>query len=354
MAFISANNVAIRGIAACVPKNVEENLYLKFYKTKEEAQQVIDATGIERRHVSPKEITASDLCLTAAEKLIEELGWEKESIDLLAFATQCPDYINQPNSFGIHEQLGLPESTMCLDFYHGCPAWVVSLSSISSMMQSGFIKRAIFLDGDTASKEQDPTSREEKPLFGDAGTATAIEYDTNASPLLFNIGTKSEDGMAIARRIGGFREPYTLESYKKELERKAGLLQKGESETKMDSMDVFSFAITKVPKSIKKLCSEFDINSEDVDYLLLHQANKLIVENIAKRMKVEMNKVPLSLKNFGNTTSASIPLTIVSECADSMRNSRVRSLACGFGTGLAWGALYFETENLICPPIIEL
>lgn len=127
MAFLKVENVAIKGIAACVPPKVEENRKLPFYASEEEAEQVMQAIGIERRHIVTPDIAVSDLCLQAAEKLIAELGWEKDSIDLLALVTQNPDYLNHPTSFVVHEQLGLPENTMCMDFYHGCPGWVVAL-----------------------------------------------------------------------------------------------------------------------------------------------------------------------------------------------------------------------------------
>ena len=116
-------------------------------------------------------------------------------------------------------------------------------------------------------------------------------------------------------------------------------------------MDVFSFAITKVPKAIKKLCTEFDINIDDVDSIVMHQANKVILENIAKRLKVSMDKVPLSLHDYGNTTSASIPLTFVSERSKELKELQ-KNIVCGFGTGLAWGVAYFETKNLVCPEIV--
>lgn len=352
MAFLKIENVAIRGISACVPQKVEENKDLPFYGPGE-AEQVIEAIGIERRHVSTPDIAVSDLCFKAAEKLIADLGWEKESIDLIGLATQNPDYINHPTSFVVHERLGLPESTMCIDFFHGCPAWVVSLSGVMAMMSTGSIKRAILLDGDTVSKMQRKLDRESRPLFGDAGTATALEYCEFAPSVLFNVGTKSEDGIAIASPLGGFRHPHTLETLKRRLDQLEGLYLDNENTKHMDSMDVFSFAITKVPKAMKKLCSEFEINVEDIDMLILHQANKMIDEAIAKRMKISMEKVPLSLKNYGNTTSASIPLTMVSESADAYKNGKKRTLVCGFGTGLAWGAAYFETENLVIPEVIN-
>ena len=352
MAFLKIENVAIRGISACVPPKVEENKDLPFYGPGE-AEQVMEATGIERRHVSTPDIAVSDLCFKAAEKLIEDLGWEKESIDLIGLATQNPDYLNHPTTFVVHERLGLPESTMCIDFFHGCPAWVVSMSSVMSMMSTGRIKRAILMDGDTVSKNQKALDRESRPLFGDAGTATALEYCEGAPSTLFNIGTKSEDGMAIANTLGGYKNPYTVESLQHRLDMLHGVIPPDPNLSHMDSMDVFSFAITKVPKAIKKLCSEFELNLEDVDLLVLHQANKMIDEAIAKRLKMPMEKVPLSLKNYGNTTSASVPLTMVSECADAYKNGKERTVVCGFGTGLAWGAAYFETDKLVVPEVIE-
>lgn len=354
MAFLKIDNVAIRGISACVPQKVEENKDLPFYAPGE-AELVIEATGIERRHIATDGVTASDLCYQAADELLSQLGWECDSIDLLAFVTQCPDYINLPNSFVVHDRLGLREDTMCVDYYHGCPGWVVGLSSVASMVSTGgAIKRAILLDGDTCSKMQYANDREEKPLFGDAGTATAIEFSADASPILFNVGTKSEDAKALTRLNGGFRNPYTIETLKHELDMRNGLNSDFASSGKMDGMDVFSFAITKAPKSVKKLCAEYDINLEDIDNLILHQANKLIVESIAKRMKIGMEKVPLSLRDYGNTTSVSVPLTMTVARREQLSCGKQRNLACAFGTGLAWGAVYFETENIVVPEVIEL
>lgn len=353
MAFLKIENVSIRGLSGCVPKNIEKNKDLPFYAPGE-AERVIEKIGIEQRHIASAEITVADLCYEAISKLIEDLGWERESIDLLALCTQHPDYLNHPTSFLVHEKLGLPQSTMCLDFYHGCPGWVVSLSSVCNLVGSGFIKRAILLDGDTNSKTITSNNREERPLFGDAGTATALEFDPCAKPMFFNIGTKSDEGKALINPYGGFRNPYTLDSLKYDLDRRNGTLPKEKWTTKMESMDIFSFAITRVPQTIKKLCSEFEIDFYDVDKLILHQANKLILESIAKRMKVSMTKVPLSLLNYGNTTSASIPLTIVTECQKEVTTGAQKNLVCGFGTGLSWGAAYFETEKIICPDIIEV
>ncbi|MGN0836987.1 MAG: 3-oxoacyl-ACP synthase III family protein [Akkermansia sp.] len=353
MAFFSVNRVAIRGISACVPKEVEENSSLPFYAPGE-AEQVIAATGIERRHIAPPGSTASDLCCKAAQTLLDQLGWEKDSVDLLAFCTQTPDYINHPDSFVVHETLGLPESTVCLDYYHGCPGWVTSLSSVASMVQSGQIKRALLLDGDAVSKRIGKDNRESRPLFGDAGIATALEYDEKAAPMHFHIGSLSKEGRAIASPLGGARSPHTMQSYQRFLDILDGKIPFEQYTSKMDSMDVFAFAITKIPKALKKLCAHFGINPDSADRLVLHQANKLIVEHIAKRMRIPMERVPLSLRNYGNTTSASVPMALVSECAEALASGKQRLLLCAFGTGLAYAAAYLETDHILCPPIDEL
>lgn len=353
MAFLKIENVSIKGLSACVPSSVEENRDLPFFSTPEEAEKVIAATGIERRHVCPDGITTSDLCFKAAEKLLEELGWEKETLDLIAYCTQDPDYLNHPTSFVIHDKLGLPNSCMCIDFYHGCPGWVNSLSSVSSMISTSGLKRAILLVGDMCSHDAGKANREERPLFGDSGTATALEYDENAKPILFNIITKSADGMALARKNGGWRAPFTLETLKADIDRREGLIPASETTDKMDGMDVFSFAITTVPKTLKQMCSNFEISLDNVDKLVLHQANEMMLRTIAKRMKVEMERVPLSLKEYGNTTGASVPLTIVSQNSE-YQDKDLKSLCCGFGTGLACACVYFETNHIVCPSIIEL
>lgn len=350
MAFLKVDSVAIRGISACVPPGVEENKDISFYAPGE-VEQVIASTGIERRHLAGVDICVSDLCTAAAEKLLECIGWERDSVNALVLCTQNPDYHNQPTSFLVHERLGLPDSTMCLDFFHGCPGWVTSLGGASSLISDKGLKRVLLLVGDTVSKDQNMGSRETRPLFGDCCTVTALEYCEGAPAMYFNYGTFSDGGKALILTQGGYRNPYNHETLEIELQRRAGTLPQGEGDD-MDGMDVFSFAITKVPKILKKLCAEFDLNLENVDHLVLHQANKLIVDAIAKRMKMPADKVPLGLRDYGNTTSASIPLTIVSECGKEYSSGHQRSLICGFGTGLSVAAGYIETDRIVCPEVI--
>lgn len=353
MAFLSIPNVAIKGMSACVPSFIEENKDVSFY-TPEEAEKVIETTGVERKHVVNNGITASDLCLRATERLLDELGWERDTVDLICNVTQTSDYINHPNVFVLHDKLGLKNDCMSLDIYHGCPGWVVGLSTVASLMSHGSIKRALLLDGDNITSIQYEQDREGRPLFGDCGTATALEYDDSVSPMYFQTGTNSKDGEALIRKKGGFRQPYTMDEYRLEMGMRSGELSTEGVEDLMDGMSVFSFGISMPPKSIKQLCEHYGISLDNVDKLVLHQANKFMVQKIAKKLKVESDRVPFSLRDYGNTTSASIPLTIVSQCAHEYAERPLKTMACGFGTGLSWASVYFETSGMICPEVVEI
>ena len=351
MAFLTIPNVRIKGISACVPPKVEENIDIPFYST-EEAQKVIDATGVERKRIVSDGIIASDLCLKACEKLLEDLGWERDTIDALCYVTQTPDYLSQPTGFTIHDRMDLPAHCMVLDLYHGCPGWVVGLSALSALVSHGSIKRAILLDGDNVTLGRYALDHESFPLFGDCGTATALEFDETAPALHFDHGTNSKDGGALIHKNGGSRNPFTRESLDFELKLRAGELTTEGVEDVMDGMSVFSFGISAPPKSIKRLCEQFQLNLEEIDKIVLHQANLFMLQKIIKKLKVDPAKVPMSLKDYGNTTSASIPLTIVSQCQADYTSKPQKTVACGFGTGLAWASVHFETDRLVIPDVI--
>ena len=352
MAFFTIPNVAIKGISACVPPKVEENRDIPFYSP-EEAQKVIETTGVERKHLVDANTTAADLCQKACEVLLSKLGWEAESIDAICYVTQTPDYTNHPTGFVIHDRMNLKADCMVFDLYEGCPGWVVGLNTLSSLISHGSIKRAILLDGDNVTKGRYLKDREFIPLFGDCGTATALEYDQEAPTICFHHGTNSKDGEALIVKRGGARLPHTLDSFSELMKLRSGELSPEDvSADVMDGMSVFSFGISAPPKSVKKLCEYCGISLDEVDKLVLHQANLFMLQKIAKKLKIDMAKVPNSLKDFGNTTSASIPLTIASQCKDEYSTKKMKSVVCAFGTGLAWASAYFETDRMVVPDII--
>lgn len=346
MANLKINNVRISGMSTCVPKNVVFNTTAHSADgVAYEAEDFIKTTGVRERR-NDKSIITSDLCLVAAEQLIADMQWNKNEIEALIFVSQTGDYILPATACILQDRLGLSKDCYAQDLGLGCSGWVYGLCTIASLMQSGNIKKALLLVGDTGLFSPD-----DDLLFGSAGTATALEYDQNAAPMYFNMGTDGSGFDAIIIPHGGAKHPFDIQSLEIiEIDgHKYNSLQ-----SQMKGMDVFSFGITTAPKSIKKLSSFSGIEYTDIDYLVLHQANKKMNDMIVKKLKLPMEKAPLSLDEFGNTSCASIPVTLVTRLAKSLRQDHNRIIACGFGVGLSWGSVFFETNSVIVSNLIEI
>ncbi len=345
MAFLEIPNARISGVAAAVPREVEENVTYPLFQ-EGEAEKFIASTGVCRRHVSQKYLS-SDLCYAAAQQLLCDLGWEANTIDGLVFVTQGQDYILPATSCILQQRLGLSEECATLDVSLGCSGWVYGLSVAAGWLQAGS-KRVLLLCGDTSHA----TSREDKsawPLFGEAGTATAVEFDENASSLKFHLATDGSGYDAIIIPDGGFRNPFSADSLIPQ-EISPGITR-APINTVLDGMNVFAFGISKPPQSVKKLCERFSLSLEEVDYALFHQANKFLNEKIRKKLKLPEEKVPYCLDEFGNTSSASIPLLMVTRLREQLKTRPCYCLGGGFGVGLSWGTVAFHTD---CPMISEL
>jgi 3-oxoacyl-[acyl-carrier-protein] synthase-3 len=350
MAFFTIKNVAVKGIAASVPAHKEDQNDLPFFSN-EERQKLVASTGIESRRVSTREICTSDLCLKAAQLLIKDLNWEKDEIDALIFVTQTPDYILPATSCLLQHRLGLKQDCYTLDISLGCSGWIYGLSTIGSLLSSSGLKKGLLLVGDTPSKICSKEDKSTYPLFGDAGTATAVESAPN-SDLKFHVSSNGEGSNAIIVPDGAYRNMVNQDSliYQKIEEN----ITRNKLQVILDGMDVFSFGTSEAPKSVDGLISNFDLDKETIDYFVFHQANMFMNEKIRKKLKIPVEKVPYSLSRFGNTSSATIPLTMVSEIEKELAGSKKKIIACGFGVGLSWGSVYFETDKIVVSPLIEL
>lgn len=349
MAFLHIKNVAIKGVAACVPESIEENTAITNIAASD-VEKLIKTTGVERRRIVKAGTCTSDLCFKAAEKLIEELGWDKKDIDGLIFVTQTPDYILPATSCILQNQLGLSTDCFTLDISLGCSGFVYGLSTLGSYMQSGSIKKALLLAGDTSSMTSSKNDKSTYPLFGDAGTATALEFVEGDEGIKFHLGTDGSGYQAIIINDGGYRNRFNEASLTENFITEG--ISRNNLELTLDGMDVFSFGISKAPETVNALINKFEIDKEQVNHFYFHQANLMMNERIRKKLQLPEDKVPLSLKNFGNTSSATIPLTMVTETAESLRNGENEIIACGFGVGLSWASLICKTNQLVVPDLI--
>lgn len=351
MAFLKITNIKVKGLSVTVPKLVKEIKDLPFFAPGE-AEKVIALTGIERTRYVPEGMTCSDLCYEAAEKLIDDLGWERSEIGCLIYVSLSRDYVTPPTSILLQERLGLPKTCLCLDIPLACAGYVYGLASIATFMSMGQIKKGLLLVGETTSVQISPLDKGLWPLQGDSGSATAIEFDESASPIYFNSGVDGSHGNAIIMPVGGTRRPFKEGDLEmKEME--DGSSRRG-VDAIMDGMGVFTFAISEPPKTIKAMMEHYNLDIKSIDYLLLHQANQYIDDKICKKLKVPKEKVPYCLQDFGNTSSGSIPLSMIVKLADKLPHENAKVVMSGFGSGLAWGAAYLELDYIKCLPLIEV
>ena len=349
MAFLEFKNVRIAGISAGIPKFVASNLHPSEndgISTDYSPEAFVEATGVRERHASDV-LTTSDLCFAAAERLIEDLQWDKKEIEAIVFVSQTADYFLPATACILQDRLGLSKECYAEDVALGCSGWVYGLSNVASLVATGSIKKALLLAGDA--KKRSKMKRD--PLFGDAGTATAIEYIEGAKGFQFHLGTDGSGFDAIIAPDGGSRNQVSPESF--ELKEYEGKMMHN-LQTHMKGMDVFSFGITTAPKSVKKLGEHFGFNYLDADYVIFHQANMKMNNQIVKKLKLDHEKVPSCMYQFGNTSSASIPLTIVSQLKGKFENKPTKFICCGFGVGLSWGTVAIETNGIIIPFIAEV
>lgn len=353
MARWNIQNVRLAGVSACVPKNIVKTADIDLFTT-EEADTFDKTVGIKERRIAPDDICASDLCQSAAEKLLGELGWEKESIDVLIFESVTGDYKTPPTSCLLQDRLGLSEDCFCLDIPMGCCGCMYAINVASGLLTTGNAKRALLLVGDTALRMGSMKDKSRVPLFGDAGTAMALEYTHGAEPIIIDFHTQGSGFDALCTPHGGFRNPITPESF--EYEDFGHGIVRAPMHTLIDGMKVFTFAISKPPKSMKTLIDELEIDVEnDIDYFLIHQANKLIVDRIVKKMKFPVEKVPYNLEEFGNLGGASIPSLMVTRLRDKVSSSENTRLLCSsFGLGLSWGTMLLNVKDVVVPELIEM
>lgn len=348
MAKITFHGVGIKALSACVPPEVIYNKDLGYLIPEEEIEKTINNIGIIERRIAAPDVMASDLCYKAAQQLMADNDIAPESIDVLLFMSQTPDYRIPATSCLLQHRLGLPRETMCFDISLGCSGYLFALSTAFAYASMEGINRVLLLDGETFSKIVNRRDKVDWPLYGDAGTATLIEKgDYGDSTFMLYTDGSGEDTLKI---YAGMRNPITPESCV-EREQEDGNIR-SDLEVYMDGMDVFNFAISKVPKSIKQLLKETEKSVDDVDYLIFHQANRFMMDFFVKKLKMDPDRVPYCIHKYGNTSSASVPLTISSELCGKLDGNHTM-LMSGFGAGLSWGSALMSMHDCKVSPVIE-
>lgn len=334
MAFLQYEGVGIAAMSAAVPKRIVVNREYTEVFSKAEADEIVDKTGIEQRRFADENTCSSDLCLAAAEKLIADNNVDKEEIELLVFISQTPDFRMPATSVTLQHRLGLPNKTIAFDINLGCSAFIYGLSVVYGMMERSKLKKALLLDGETRSKVYSPRDRRSAFLFGDGGVAALIERDTKFGKSSFSLNSDGSRADLIMIPAGGYRKMSSAETVMEKVVDEFGNMR-SEEQGYMRGGDVFNFVIREIPRDIKNTLAYAEKTVDGFDYMVFHQANNYINSYIMKKMKLDEAKIPSTISKFGNTSSVSVPLTIVSELKGKL-NGNKELLLSAFGVGMTW------------------
>lgn len=353
MAIISIKNVGITALAACIPSRIIDNYHydLELWP-EEEVRKVVDKVGVKERRFVDDKTCASDLCFVAAEKLIADNNIDRNEINLLVFLSQTPDYRMPATSILLQHRLGLPKSTMAFDIQLGCSGFINVLSIVYNMMQNLGFNKALLLDGETRSKVYSRKDRREAFIFGDAGVAALIERDEKFGESHFSLNSDGSRCDLIMIKGGGYRNMSSIETLKEKIVDKYGNIRTDENGY-INGADVFNFVLVEVPKDIKRLMAATGEEIHNMDYYVFHQANAFINNHIAKKLKLDKDRIPWTIQKYGNTSSVSVPLTIVSELKDKMSGEK-KLLLSAFGVGMAWATAIVPFVDCNISEIIEL
>lgn len=347
--------VSITGVAAVVPsgvRRIEDETEL-FGKDPSLINRFKRDVGINKRHITEKDECTSDLCEHAAKFLLSKLDYDLSTIDGLLLVTQTPDYFQPATSCVLHGRLGLTKNCAAFDVNLGCSGYVYGLWLASMMIASGSCKRVLLLAGDTISRCVSPYDRAVAPLFGDAGSATVIERASEEQTITFCLHSDGKGYKHLIVPAGAFRDRPS-EKTRKMTERQNGN-KRSEEHLYMNGAEIFTFSIREVPPLVKEVLGASQWETEEVDYFILHQATTFIIRNIARRLKVPIEKVPYDVfEKYGNQSSASIPAAICEDLSSIVTDKSLKLVLAGFGVGLSWAACTLSLGPMACYPIIVL
>lgn len=337
MSFFQVNQIAIDAVSSAVPVGRGSICDYEGIFGPSAVEKFTAMTGVkEFRRCGPDQ-TASDLGFSAAEAILSGGQAEREEMGALIFVSQFPDYRRPATACVLHKRLGLKKDCVAFDINLGCSAFVYGLQSIASIMATSDIEKALLIVSETVSKtlpERDPTI---SMLFGDAGSATLLSKRADAPPMRGLFRTIGSGYKAIIYPLEGFRNPGRIE----EVFDWPDGGRKSLNQPIMNGRAVFEFTITEVPKLIRDFLSRAQRSITDYDAVILHQANTLILKQLAKKFGMTEQQMPITIDRFGNTSGVSLPLTLC-DARDRWNKESLRVLFCGFGIGLSLGVVEVE------------
>lgn len=328
MSFSRIDGFRIAGVSTCVPPTRVDNLDLGERYGAEDVRKVVSMAGVRHRHVVGDALTAVDLCTEAARRLLDRLGWAPESITGLIMVTQSPDHFLPSSACVVHAKLGLPIECAAFDMGLGCSGYPYGLYIAATMLKAGGQQRILMLHGETPSRFVHPDDHATTLLFGDAGSATALEaVPAGASagePASFGLFTDGSGADGLIIRGGAFRDRSPADPR--------------DLCVRMDGAGIFNFTIKRVPPLVNDTLAFSGLTVPDIDAYLFHQSNRFIMKHLMKKCGLPDDRVPFTIEDTGNCGGPSVAVTLTRALADRERDRPLRLMLLGYGVGLSWSS----------------
>ncbi|MBF0288095.1 MAG: ketoacyl-ACP synthase III [SAR324 cluster bacterium] len=346
---ITLSGVTIRSIAAAVPKDEVDLTELYGIYGTDDVDRIMALNGISHVRLAPEELCTSDLCEAASRALLNEENLE--TVDGIVFVSQTPDYILPATSALLQHRLGLSQDTVIFDLNSGCPGYVYGLYQASLLVASGSCQNVLVCVGDVITRYVNPLDRSSRMVFGDGGSASVVSKGTGN--IAFGFRTDGSGGEHLIIPAGGCRYPLNEDSGMVEVKTDGNM--RSDEDIYMNGLDVMNYAVREVPQITENLLQKMGWKSSEIGLFGFHQANRFMLDNLRKIMKLPKESVPITMGKLGNTGSASIPLMLSQEHRRLANENRLqKTVLCGFGVGLSCAAAALDLSQTKILDFIEV
>ncbi|MDR7185324.1 3-oxoacyl-[acyl-carrier-protein] synthase-3 [Microbacterium trichothecenolyticum] len=296
-------------------------------------------TGIENRRIAAEDELSSDLAAAAIQNVLARTSTARDSIDFLIVCTQSPDRQAAGTAAAVQAKAGLPLGIGALEFNLGCSGYVYALGLAKAFIESGMASSIIVATVDTYSKYLNPSDKSVRTIFGDGAAATIVsstsaESEERIYGLVY--GTDGTGAPSLIVPNGGLGDG-TLVSPQSAPEVR-GLVSNG-SDLYMDGPAIFNFTLDVVPTTVERVLHDSDLQMEEIDLFVFHQANRFMLEHLRKRLRIDPDRFWVSMSDTGNTVSSTIPIALREAEKAGVLRPGMKVMLVGFGVGLSWGGL---------------
>lgn len=325
----------IKAISYYLPDEILDNSKISNQFPEWSIEKIANKTGIYKRHISKEDEFSSDLAIKAANKLFEEHNINREDIDFILLCTQSPDYFLPTTACIIQDKLGIPTSAGAIDFNLGCSGYVYGLGLAKGLICSEEAVNVLLITAETYSKFIHPNDKSNRTIFGDAASATLITANDGYATIgKCSLGTDGRGSENLIVKGGGMRleKSKSQDFYVDEFNN-----ARHDDYLFMNGSEIFNFTSEMVPLLVENTLKRNNLNPEDVNLYVFHQANKFMLNHLRKKIKISEEQFYYFIENCGNTVSSTIPIALYHAILDKKTNGNV--LLAGFGVGYSWGGV---------------